>query len=37
MSLIIHLSVAASPSSFHDIGALPDLVNSHEKILGIPN
>ena len=30
-------AVAASPSSLHDIGAVPDLVGSHEKILGTPN
>jgi len=29
-------AVSASPSSLHDTGAVPDLVGSHEKILGTP-
>jgi len=29
-------AVSASPSVLHDIGAVPDLVESHEKILGTP-
>jgi transposase len=29
-------AVAASPSSLHDIGAVPYLIESHEKILGTP-
>lgn len=28
-------AVYASPSSLHDIGAVPDLIESHEKIVGI--
>ena len=30
-------AVSASPSSLHDIGAVPSLIESHEKMLGIPN
>lgn len=30
-------AVSASPSVLHDIGAVPDLVESHEKILGTPS
>lgn len=29
-------AVSASPSSLHDIGAVPSLIESHEKILGVP-
>ena len=29
-------AVSASPSSLHDIGAVPSLIESHEKILGAP-
>jgi len=29
-------AVSASPSSLHDIGAVPTLIESHEKILGVP-
>jgi IS5 family transposase len=29
-------AVSASPSILHDIGAVPDLVEAHEKILGTP-
>jgi len=30
-------AVSASPSVLHDTGAVPDLVESHEKILGTPS
>ena len=30
-------AVSASPSVSHDTGAVPDLIESHEKILGVPN
>lgn len=30
-------SICASPSSLHDTGAVPDLIESHEKILGSPD
>ncbi len=29
-------AVSASPSSLHDTGAVPGLIQSHEKILGVP-
>jgi len=30
-------AVAASPSSLHDTGAVPTLIEAHEKILGSPS
>ncbi len=30
-------AVVASPSSLHDTGAIPALIESHEKILGVPS
>ena len=30
-------AVSASPSSLHDTGAVPDLIEKHEKILGAPD
>ncbi|MCL6087501.1 MAG: hypothetical protein M1475_03735 [Actinobacteria bacterium] len=30
-------AISASSSSLHDTGAVPDLVEMHEKILGIPS
>jgi len=30
-------TVAASPSSIHDTGAVPELLEMHEKVLGTPH